>query len=170
MKRMIYCMSILLPVLMYQSIDSQPASAHSTGYRVLEGEKSVTAEFFYSDNELMRYSEALVFSPGDNKVEYQNGRTDQMGRFAFSPQALATWRIEVNDGVGHAVHTTLKVELQGADEHGLKITPTDRKAPFGDSSGFSRIVVGLSLILNLCLGMYVWKRRDVARRSQNPEL
>ena len=167
MKRKIYYMIILLSVLMYQSINFQPALAHGTDYRVIEGGETVAVEFFFSNNEPMRYAEVLVFSPDDEKIEYQNGRTDRRGRFAFSPQTSGTWRMEVKDGVGHEVHATLEIELQGAGGIGLKITPAERMAWFGDTPLFGKIVFGLSLILNLTLGMYVFKRRDSGRRSSS---
>lgn len=164
MKRMIYWMFVLLLALMYQSMASQPASAHGTAYRVIDGNATITAEFFYSDNEPMRYAEVLVFGPGDENVEYQNGRTDRMGRFAFFPQTPGTWRIEVNDGVGHAVHTRFEVNRRGADGTGLKNTPVVRNSLLGETSLFTRIILGLSLMLNLFLGVYVWKGVGISRK------
>src|SRR6056297_1589987 len=86
------------------------AAAHGTGYRVIEGAPVIAAEFFYSDKEPMRYAEVLVFSPENSEVEYQNGRTDQNGRFAFYPEMPGKWRITVNDGMGHAVRAEISVD------------------------------------------------------------
>lgn len=59
------------------------ASGHGTDYRLIENDAVVAAEFFYSDHTPMRYAEVLIFSPESDQVEFQNGRTNQDGRFAF---------------------------------------------------------------------------------------
>jgi nickel transport protein len=85
------------------------ALAHGTDYRLIGKEAVVAAEFFYSDKTPMQYAEILVFSPESDKVEYQNGRTDQNGRFAFLAQTPGEWQVRVNDGMGHAVHANVTV-------------------------------------------------------------
>jgi nickel transport protein len=143
------------------------AFAHGTDYRLIGKDAAVAAEFFYSDKTPMQYAEVLVFSPESDKVEYQNGRTDQNGRFAFLAETPGEWRIKVNDGMGHAVHATvtvnpIKPEPKTVGEiSGNRLNEvTKKKAPlFGGASMGVKIVFGLSILSNLFLGMYVWKRK-----------
>lgn len=133
------------------------AAAHGTDYRVLDQAPVIAAEFFYADKEPMRYAEVLVFSPENQDVEYQNGRTDQNGKFAFCPETSGKWRINVNDGMGHAVRAEISVkpaETAGGAAEGLMEQETP---PAADASMIMKALLGLSLLLNLFLGMYAWK-------------
>lgn len=81
----------------------------------------MAVEFFYSDKTPMRYAEVLVFSPENEKAEYQNGRTDQSGRFAFLAETPGEWQMKVNDGMGHATVTVNPARLEsktGGDNSG----------------------------------------------------
>lgn len=85
------------------------AEAHGTGHRVIRDGGTITVKSFYSDHEPMAYAKAMVYGPSDEKVEFQNGRTDRNGRFAFFPDEEGTWRIEVNDGMGHLMKADIDV-------------------------------------------------------------
>ena len=143
--------------------------AHGTDYRVIESDQVAAAEFFYSDKTPMRYAEVLVFSPENDKVEFQNGRTDASGRFAFFAETPGDWRVEVNDGMGHAVHAKVSVSPETpeansfgdnseTDKKKAHSTVTEKKhALLGDASTGVKMFLGLSVLLNLFLGLYVWK-------------
>lgn len=134
--------------------------AHGTDYRLLEDESVVVGEFFYADKEPMRYSEVLIFSPENDKVEFQNGRTDQLGRFAFCPSHPGTWRIDVNDGVGHAVHAHVTVKAQAtSDAAGFESESADTRSVLTQASELNRIMFGLSILLNIFFGIYIWKQK-----------
>lgn len=131
--------------------------AHGTGHRLVRDSAAVTVEFFYSDNEPMSYAEVLVFSPGNSKVEYQNGRTDQKGRFSIYPSEPGVWRIEAGDGMGHKETGIIDVQQEINDEetsYNIKAIDTGNSAV---PSIFFRTLTGLSLILNLFLVIYIWK-------------
>lgn len=122
--------------------------AHGTGYRILEQDRSViTLECYYSDGNAMSYAEVCIFSPeGSDKnseVEYQNGRTDYNGRFAFSPDSSGTWKVEVNDGMGHKIQTQIKVDLESKTQ--VKIS----KSEFKKESKSIKACLGISLIFNI---------------------
>ncbi|MDZ7640850.1 MAG: hypothetical protein U5J62_02315 [Desulfurivibrio sp.] len=163
--------TFLIAALMSLLAPPITAFAHGTDYRVIEKDQVVAAEFFYSDMTPMRYTEVLVFSPENDKVEFQNGRTDANGRFAFFAHLPGDWKIEVNDGMGHAVHAAIAVspETQEAnsagDNSGLEkkkahSTVTKKNhALLGDASTVVKLFLGLSAMINLFLGMYVWKRK-----------
>ncbi|MBU1193642.1 MAG: carboxypeptidase-like regulatory domain-containing protein [Proteobacteria bacterium] len=140
------------------------AFAHGTDYRLIGKDAVVAAEFFYSDKTPMGYAEILIFSPDNETVEYQNGRTDQNGKFAFLAQTPGNWNIKVNDGMGHAVHATVTVNPESKDtsellENPQTRTPKKNDPLFGDTPMGVRLVFGLSILLNLFLGVYVWKRK-----------
>ena len=65
--------------------------SHGTDNRLIEKDAVVVAELFYSDNIPMQYSEILIFSPENEKVEYQNVHTAQNGRFAFLEKTPGEW-------------------------------------------------------------------------------
>ena len=143
------------------------ALGHGTDYRLIDKKAVVAAEFFYSDNTPMQYADVLVFSPKNDKVEYQNGRTDQNGRFAFLAETPGEWQMEVNDGMGHAVHATVTVNsAKEKPKTADKISEpqsnhvTKKRVPlFGEISMGVRLLFGLSILLNIFLGIYVWKRK-----------
>lgn len=141
--------------------------AHGTDYRLIGNDAVVTAEFFYTDQTPMQYAEVLVFSPENNRVEYQNGRTDQNGRFAFLAETPGEWRVKVNDGMGHAVQAAVTIgsdnaRTEASDDipnnhlnHGIK-----KKNPlFGELPTGVKLVFGLSILLNVFLGVHVFQRK-----------
>ena len=145
---------------------SGDADAHGTGHRVLDAEHPVAVSFFYSDETPMSYAEVLVFSPSDQKVEHQNGRTDKNGRFAFCPDAAGKWLLKAEDGMGHAAEALVEVKAEGAagDEKATDAAPS---ASSGSSSKALKIIAGLSLILNLSLvGYFMGRRKKASENSR----
>ena len=149
------------------------ASGHGTDYRLIENDAVVAAEFFYSDHTPMQYAEVLIFSPESDQVEFQNGRTDQDGRFAFLAETPGEWRIKVNDGMGHAVRATVPMNpadsesKTAVEEPGKQKNEVSKKSSplFGDTTLGVRLFLGLSILLNIFLGVTVWKRRHRPLKS-----
>jgi nickel transport protein len=136
--------------------------AHGTGHRLVTDSSTVTIEFFYSDNEPMSYAEVFVFGPQDLKVEYQNGRTDQKGRFSIYPTIQGAWRIEASDGMGHKEVAIIEVQQEMIDKttsENIHVMAIGNSNP---PSIFLKAITGLSLILNLFLIIYIWKTRKSA--------
>lgn len=135
--------------------------AHGTGYRILEKCGAVTVEFYYSTGEPISYARVLVFSPQnekDEKVEYQNGRTDKQGRFAFYPNMAGIWCVKTNDGRGHMIQGL--VEVKETKTEGSIIVDKTKVWP---SSKLLGALLGVSLISNLCFIIYLFKRRQSRR-------
>jgi nickel transport protein len=144
-----YCVMMVVLWILHAP---ESALSHGTGYRMLLEEETVRAEFYYSGGEPMAYAEILVFGPKDDAVEFQNGRTDRMGRFAFLPDRSGEWRMLVNDGRGHAVRAVVTIS-----EEKLGETSAERaQAPERNATGWREILLGLSLIANLFLGLKVF--------------
>ena len=136
---------ILWAVLAWSMVLPFNAFAHGTDYRLIGKDAVVAAEFFYSDKTPMRYAEILVFSPESEKVEHQNGRTDQDGRFAFLAETPGEWQMKVSDGMGHAVHATVTVKPVNPGPNSTDETSADRQnegsktdAPLFDGGGHGR--------------------------------
>lgn len=145
-----------------------PAFAHGAGYRLIDDAKAVAVSFFYADGQPMSYAETLVFGPEDQEIEYQNGRTDQQGRFAFYPETPGTWRLVVNDGMGHRAEGIITVKAPSAkndksDAKGGSDQPTMRTDVQAEASEHShtgiKLIAGLSLIGNLCFAGFYFKNR-----------
>lgn len=112
--------------------------------------------FHYSGGDPISYARILVFSPNDNKAEYQNGRTDRKGKFAFFPDTSGKWRFEVNDGRGHMAKGSVDFTTQ---------EKTDKKAvnPPISSPNMPKplaVVMGISLVFNLFFFLRAWKKKE----------
>jgi len=141
--------------------------AHGTGHRLIADSAAVTVEFFYSDNEPMSYAEVFVFGPQDHEVEYQNGRTDQKGKFSFYPSAPGTWRIEAGDGMGHKEVGIIEVQKESGDEATPKNVPAMDAGKPTTSSVFLKTIIGLSAILNIFLLFYALKARKMPLKQKS---
>jgi nickel transport protein len=137
------------------------AWAHGTDSRILGDNKAVTAAFYYSDGEPMSYAKVLVFSPQDQKTEYQNGRTDRQGRFAFYPDTPGIWRIEASDGMGHQAQSSVQVGETKSEEKNAEKEIFVPNKQTGTSSVLLKSITGLSLIFNIFFVMYLWKRKKI---------
>ena len=134
--------------------------AHGVVAAVAE-EEAVAVRFGYAGGEPMGYAEVLVYAP-DGKTgaaEFQNGRTDAQGRFAFIPNVAGTWRVVASD-MGHrgellvAVDNASLVTTSASSEQG----PTVLKA-----------VLGMSLIGNMLAGCLFYRRKKQAIISSSSE-
>ncbi|MCP4117579.1 MAG: DUF4198 domain-containing protein [Desulfobacteraceae bacterium] len=136
------------------------ALAHGTGYRVLQQDKAVTLECYYSDGTAMAYAETYIYSPEDAELEHQNGRTDKNGRIAFFPDTPGTWLVEVSDGMGHKIQGRVQVQPEQTQESAPKTATRDQN-PKALSKPLSA-VLGISLIFNLCMGVLLVRRNKTA--------
>ena len=164
MKHITRTFVLLGTVLFSLSLLPDPASAHGTDYRILDSEGAIVVEFIYDDNQPIRYAEVLIFSPEDDDIEFQNGRTDMNGKFAFYPDAPGKWRIQADDGTGHLERVSIEVGRGDAGEDGVS-SVSERTPAHGHDhhhNGLPRIwavILGISLIMNLFFGLYHFKGR-----------
>ena len=118
--------------------------AHGTGYRQSEF-RAVALEFMYSTGEMMSYREARVFSPNDEKFAYQTGRTDEKGRFSFTPDIAGIWRVIVRDEEGHQCTAEIDVTAEFLS-NGANIISQQK-----DTGLFIRAFLGVSIIFNIAM-------------------
>ena len=134
--------------------------AHGVGYHREADGRAVVLKFDYSTGEPMAYAETLVYAPDDEKIEYQNGRTDRRGRFAFHPDQEGAWRVIVSDGQGHRVKAQLEITANAVTENRR---PSDTRADATAATLWWKALLGLSLIGNLgCLAAVINKKKKAA--------
>jgi nickel transport protein len=113
----------------------------------------ITAEF--DDGEPASYAQVKIYSPDGGQIEYQNGRTDKNGCFAFLPDRPGEWNITIVDGMGHRIQTEFV-----ADEASEIRKKQDTGGPFPKWQG---IVTGLGLILGISGFIMYFRARKLHR-------
>lgn len=108
----------------------------------------------------MAFAEIFVFAPGEEQIEFQNGRTDGQGIFAFCPHQSGEWRMEVNDGRGHKVNALVDVrDVLKKENTSETMVAVAIHGHGGDSPGWKEVVLGLSLLMNLWGGLRWAKKK-----------
>ncbi len=134
------------------------ADAHGVGYR-LSGRTPVSLEFFYSTGETMAYTAAKVYSPTDDRIEFQSGRTDAAGCFAFTPDSDGIWRVVVQDEEGHRVEAKIPVAPVSSDSSLRKSIPTASQGSLPNGASLAiRACLGVSLLFNIAAFVLLRRR------------
>ncbi|WP_319471490.1 carboxypeptidase-like regulatory domain-containing protein [uncultured Pseudodesulfovibrio sp.] len=149
------CLCLCLLVFLVANTES---AAHGVAYDILDSSHGVGFEVRFSTGDPAAYAEVLVYSPEKNDVEFQNGRTDALGRFVFLPDTPGKWRVEADAGLGHKVRFNVDVDESGiasAQHTTMETVPKSLKAG-----------LGVSLFLNVgLLGLYIRKRSALKKES-----
>ena len=140
-------------VLSVMVLGSGDAWCHGMGWRVERGGDAITIRFTYDDDSPMMYGAVEVFAP-DAEHEYQKGRSDENGYFAFRPHLSGKWIVTGSDGQGHALRA--EVDVTDADIAGVEVASNILQAGGATRPSIERIVLGLSLLLNLGL-VFAWR-------------
>jgi nickel transport protein len=139
-----------------------PAFAHGTGYRQSE-EKPLSLEFYYSTGETMSYLETKVFSPKDDHFAFQSGRTDEAGRFAFTPNAPGLWRVVVRDEEGHLAEA--KINVTGGASPNVNVAAVSKPAVPEGTDLAVKAGLGVSLLFNIA-ALLSFTNSPFARRGK----
>lgn len=125
------------------------APAHDLQYTVAASQ-AVVIRLFYLDDKPFTFEGYEVYRDGD-KIPYQVGRTDSLGRVAFLPDRAGKWRIRAVSEDGHGLDFILTT---GAD---ARIEGSEK--PVYERHG--RIVVGVAVILGLfgLLSLYLRRKK-----------
>ena len=110
---------IIMALIVMASINTGSLLAHGIT-RTIEQGKSMVITAYYDDGEPISYASVKVFAPGKKDTEYQNGRTDKNGRFAFVPSESRDWLVRLDDGTGHGFEEQVSVD---ADMGGKASSP-----------------------------------------------
>jgi len=141
----------LAAFFMWLLLSSGVAFSHGVVHRALSG--GVGLEALYDDGSPLSHSEVKVYAPSNSEAAFQEGLTDEQGRFMFYPTEPGTWKIEVDDGMGHGLVEEIEVgdDLLAPPDEGAVFLPTWQKA-----------LIGVSLIWGIT-GTWFWmvaRRRD----------
>ena len=118
-------------------------------------------QFAYAGGQVPTYAKVEVYGPADANVEFQNGRTDAQGRFAFMPDTPGQWRIIMADNMGHRVEHAVDASAgQGAAQSQGKPSAAVASPGVGGFTMPLRILLGLSLLANMALGAAALRRRQ----------
>jgi nickel transport protein len=128
------------------------AYAHGVFHQITKKEAIViTAE--HDDGEPMSYADVKVYSPGGEKIEHQNGRTDKNGRFAVVPDIPGEWKITIDGGMGHVINSTFAVD------EALDVASKEKAGTACPK--WHGIVTGLGVIFGLCGCFYYIRMRKL---------
>ena len=122
----------------------------------------VILEASYSPTQPLVDAAVAIYSPAEPENEWQSGRTDRTGHFAFIPDVTGEWSIVIDDQKGHikkatiVFSTDLPEENEIAEET-LNIPP--EPAGSGLNTGY-KILMGLALLLGLTGLFYGLKVRQ----------
>lgn len=116
--------------------------AHGVSSSIKVEDSLPLCTFHYADGTALSYAEVKIWSPGNDEVEFQNGRTDKNGRFSFIPDRDGIWRITADDGLGHAVSAVY--EVTGSVKTFKPLQKTEKPS-------LMLALFGVSLIFNLAL-------------------
>jgi nickel transport protein len=150
MRKLLFAIALMV-------ISASPAFGHGVSYGMAES-KALTVFFAYTGSEPMSYVPVLVFGPQSTPdLEYQNGRTDAQGKFAFVPDRSGEWRVEASDGTGHkgVMTVTVTEDMLTSGDGAYSAARSAGTPPMAE-----RTILGLSLLANLCLaGLLLRKRK-----------
>lgn len=135
-----------MPLVVYLCVYFVPNTAFSHGvvHNVIEGGVGIHA--MYNDGSPLSYSDVKVYAPG-NEQAFQEGMTDANGRFLIFPAEAGTWKITVNDGMGHGLVEEIEVEA------GMIVK--NEHVSHSDFPTYQRALVGVGIIFGLS-GFYFW--------------
>ena len=162
----------LWALMLLGSAYAPQALAHGVGYSQLNNEKTVVLEFQYATGDPAAYAQVKVYAPKAepenepdiepmSKIEFQNGRSDALGRFSFVPNVAGQWSVVLTDGQGHRLDALIDVELAEAGAvpnlQAQNITNQNNFViPYFSSL---KAIFGLSIFLNIIIIYYLLRRK-----------
>jgi len=122
---------------------------------VHEGCVVVTAQ--YENGSAMPYAVVEIRAPGSKEPSHR-GKTDNNGRFCFSPDISGEWSVAVNDQMGHSFELTVPV----SDELVLQ-KDADTAGKKAILYRYQKAMMGVSLIVGIGGILFWWKGRKNLR-------
>ena len=128
---------------------SGPLRAHDLQYTVVGGQ-AVVIKLFHVDNSPFSFEGYEIYRDGE-KLPYQVGRTDALGRIAFLPDRAAKWRVKAFSEDGHGLDFKLGTDAAA--------TLSGSEKPVFER--YIRIFIGVAVILGLFgfLSLYLKRRK-----------
>jgi len=145
-----YIVRVLWGIILVLGVFIGRSQGHSIDYELSEGHAGIlTAYTPIADP--VQFASVKVYAPGNDSVEYANGRTDTEGRFAFVPNRPGTWKVVLHMDSSHGPHGfTAKFEV--AEDLSV---PVQGKA----FTLLGRLVIGVGFILGATGWLAYWAER-----------
>lgn len=145
------------------------SSAHDVTVEITKSYPSVIIRASYFQAEPLSYAEVMIYSPEGNDVEYQYGRTDKSGFFAFVPNRTGDWKITIDDEMGHSEGTpvTITDDFFAAGEATAVVTYGKQRSSIQDLHPLYKIVFGLALMFGIAGIFYGFKVRQTLRSKSD---
>ncbi len=124
--------TIVIILIVFLVWFSGAAFAHGLKLAVEKSFPCVQVTAAYHGGRLIPGAAVKIFFKSQEQ-EFQQGRTDKNGTFAFTPDKEGTWLFQVDDGMGH--RKTIQIEIDGAflkaptDQPSESRTPPDASPP-----------------------------------------
>ncbi len=136
--------------------------AHGIDVRVEQRYPGVLVSASYSGGSALSYASVQVFFE-DQKVDFQNGRSDRNGRFCFVPDKPGNWYLLIDDEMGHAERIEIKVVPSFFDNTPAKGGIKENEKP---DFYYCKILLGAALILGLTYALFYWKKKKERTRIE----
>jgi nickel transport protein len=121
----------------------------------------------YSPTQPLVDASVFIYSPAEPENEWQTGKTDRTGHFAFIPDAEGEWSVVIDDQKGHMKKTTI-VFAPDLPEESEIAEETFTKALDSAGNGLNtshKIVIGLSLLIGITGLFYGLKVRQERKKN-----
>lgn len=134
----VWCEAFFLAVVLLAAGMSRPAIAHDLRHEESHAGGAVVVRLFFSDGSAFSYESYEVYRAGE-KIPFQVGRTDALGRVVFIPDRPGVWRVRAFSEDGHGVDFSLSAAAGG------RVTRSRRPL----IERYPRVLTGLGLIFGL---------------------
>ena len=128
--------------------------AHSVDYQV-DSVKAIVVTARFADEDVASYSPFEVFRPQE-KIAFQTGRTDQLGRVVFAPDKPGTWLVKVQAESTHGLHgISVPIEV------GPDAVIVSYKRPL--VATHTKLVVGVALLIGFFGLLSLFRKNQAVR-------
>ncbi|MCF6205581.1 MAG: hypothetical protein L3J47_01620 [Sulfurovum sp.] len=120
-------------------------------FHTISYEKAVTVTLSFAEDEKFSYQSYEVYPP-DQKIPFQVGRTDALGRVIFLPNKSGTWKVNLfsEDGHGKIVNIEVKEQSNATKTDTIKQT---------NNSLLVRALVGMGMLFAIFGLLYLIQQR-----------
>lgn len=113
--------------------------AHDLQHKVETGKNAVIIYFFFPDNNLFSYENFEIYTPDNQKIPFQVGRTDKLGRVILAPNQEGKWLIKVFSEDGHGKTVYIDVDKN--------LVSTENKSSLFNR--YNKLITGISLLIGI---------------------
>lgn len=124
-------------------------SAHELEIEIQLAPPAVVAKASYGGTEAVPFA-AVQVTPPEGKDPWPASKTDRRGYFSFVPDRAGTWKIAVDDEMGHRAESAFVIPERFSESRTVQSA--------GASRG-ERALTGIALMLGLTGILYGWRAR-----------